>query len=121
MGGEGGNMLSHALQAAQCAATRGEGPDAILACVFHDIGNSPQARKVWVDAGRPEPALLKSTADGSIGYEHHADIGEFFLKRLGFSLEVASAVGLHVNAKRALVGMDPSYMQELSQASIETL
>ena len=34
---------------------------------------------------------------------------------------LANAVGLHVQAKRALVGRDPSYMDELSEASIQTL
>lgn len=34
---------------------------------------------------------------------------------------MASAVGLHVSAKRALVALDKSYLAELSQASVDTL
>ena len=39
----------------------------------------------------------------------------------GFASEVAGAAFLHVSAKRALVTQEPSYMNELSQASIDTL
>ena len=45
--GEGLDMLSHALQAASCAAAEREAPEAILAALMHDVGNSPQARAVW--------------------------------------------------------------------------
>ena len=48
-------------------------------------------------------------------------IGGDYLEAMGFAPEVANAARLHVSAKRALVGMDPSYMEELSQASIDTL
>jgi predicted HD phosphohydrolase len=105
--GEGVNMLQHALQAAQCATEQGETIDAILSAVAHDVGNAPQARAAWVAAGNPDPQLLVSSSDGSIGYENHAEVGGHYLEKQGFSPEVCNAVRLHVDAKRALVAMDP--------------
>ena len=119
--GEGINMLQHALQAAQAAREQGETADAVLAALLHDVGNSPQARAAWVSAGHPDPPLLTSPADDSIGYAMHAEVGAQFLRGVGFSELVCGAVKLHVEAKRALVAMDPGYMQELTQASIDTL
>jgi gamma-butyrobetaine dioxygenase len=119
--GEGIHMLEHAMQGAVLAEQNGESPEAILACLFHDVGNSPQAREAWVCAGHAEPELIISSADSSIGYRDHDRIGAHYLETLGFSAEVSGSVGLHVQAKRALVKADPSYMQCLSQASIETL
>lgn len=119
--GEGVDMLAHALQVADVAATRNESSDAVLACLLHDVGNSPQARRLWASAGHPEAEMLVSDSDGSIGYEHHSQIGALFAATMGLPARVANAVGLHVQAKRALVGRDPSYMDELSEASIQTL
>ena len=119
--GEDLNMLQHALQAAHCATLQGEAPDAVLAALTHDVGNSPQARVQWRRETGEESRLMVSAADQSIGYEHHADIGGAFLAARGFAAEVAGAVALHVDAKRALVAMDPGYMRELSQASVDTL
>ena len=64
---------------------------------------------------------MVSPADNSIGYRYHADIGGNYIELLGFAPEVAGAARLHVSAKRALVTMEPSYMNELSQASVDTL
>lgn len=119
--GEGIDMLQHGLQVAAVAEERGESPDAVIACLLHDIGNTPQARQAWTEMGNEPPEMLKSEADGSIGFDKHSAVGAAYLESLGFSPEISSAVGLHVDAKRALVGMDPSYMKELSQASIDTL
>lgn len=119
--GEGIHMLEHAIQGAVLAEKNEESPEAILACLFHDIGNSPQARDAWVRLGHSEPELIVSSADSSIGYRDHDKIGAAYLDTLGFSTEVSGSVGLHVQAKRALVKSDPSYMQRLSQASIDTL
>ena len=52
--GEGIDMLQHALQAAKCAEVEGESREAILSALFHDVGNSPQARAEWVAQGNPE-------------------------------------------------------------------
>jgi len=119
--GEGVHMLSHALQAALCAEEQGESSIAILACLLHDIGNTPQAREAWRRAGYEEAELMISEADGSIGYRNHEEIGAAYVAGLGFSAELASAVRLHVGAKRALVTIEPAYMNELSQASKDTL
>eukprot|EP00501_MAST-03F_sp_TOSAG23-6_P002432 GSMAST32.ASY1.ANO1.2541.1 assembled CDS len=116
--GEGLNMLEHALQAAFKAKQAGEPNDVQLACLCHDVGNSPQARAHWVHIGNDEPELIISKADTSIGYQNHDIIGGSYLASLGFSIEVS---GLHVEAKRALVFIDKSYMKKLSQASKDTL
>ena len=114
-------MLQHALQAAHCAQLQGEAPAAVLSALMHDVGNSPQARAHWKATTGEESRLLISPSDNSIGYSKHADIGGAFLGARGFAPEVAGAVALHVDAKRALVAMEPSYMRELSQASVDTL
>jgi len=120
--GEGVTMLSHALQAATIASQCEESIEVQLAALCHDIGNSPAAREYWVNEEHgPEPELLISPSDQSIGYRHHAAIGAKWLESIGFDEEICGAVGLHVSAKRALVAMDPSYMKKLSQASIDTL
>jgi len=119
--GEGVDMLQHGLQAAWVAAEQGAARDTVLAALMHDVGNSPQARKAWEAAGNPNVQLFVSSSDQSIGYELHAEVGASYLRGLGFSEEVASAVGLHVEAKRALVAAEPAYIQELSAASVETL
>ena len=120
--GEGVDMLTHALQAANCARLEGEPAAAVLAALMHDVGNSPQARAHWKRTRQEEPPLLTSPSDGSIGYARHAEMGGAYVgEALGFSAEVANAVALHVSAKRALVAMDPAYLRVLSQASIDTL
>ena len=118
--GEGVDMLAHALQVADVAASRGEAGDAVLACLLHDVGNAPQARDLWAET-RPPARLLVSDADGSIGYEHHSAMGAAFARAAGLPEAVASAVGLHVEAKRALVASDPGYFAKLSEASVQTL
>lgn len=119
--GEGLNMLEHALQAAHCATHDGEPNDAVLACLLHDVGNTSAARDVWKAETGEDPPMLLSPKDEKIGYSRHSDMGGAYLRHAGFALEVHNAVALHVAAKRALVAMDPSYMAELSQASVDTL
>jgi gamma-butyrobetaine dioxygenase len=119
--GEGIDMLQHALQAAHHAAQQDEPPNVVLAALMHDVGNSPQARDVWTAAGHEPARQLISPSDGSIGFSEHAELGALFLSSMGFAAEVTGAVQLHVSAKRALVSMDASYMDVLSQASIDTL
>lgn len=87
--GEGLNMLEHALQAAFKAKQAGEPNDVQLACLCHDVGNSPQARAHWVHIGNDEPELIISKADTSIGYQNHDVIGGSYLASLGFSIEVS--------------------------------
>eukprot|EP01065_Artemidia_motanka_P026864 TRINITY_DN320_c0_g1_i1.p1 TRINITY_DN320_c0_g1~~TRINITY_DN320_c0_g1_i1.p1 ORF type:complete len:573 (+),score=174.79 TRINITY_DN320_c0_g1_i1:60-1778(+) len=118
--GEDIHMLSHAIQACMEAERMGASEEEILSALMHDVGNSPQARKAWVRAGGKDARELPGS-DGSVGFENHAVIGAQFCRGLGFSELVCSAVELHVEAKRALVAMDKSYMNELSQASIDTL
>lgn len=114
-------MLEHALQAAECARAADEPAAVTLACLLHDVGNTLPARDAWRAKTGDEPPLLMSPKNEPIGYAKHSDMGGVFLEHVGFAPEVASAVALHVSAKRALVTIEPSYMNELSQASIDTL
>ena len=119
--GEGLNMLEHALQAAECASSAGEAAPVVLACLMHDVGNAPQARDAWREATGEDPPMLMDPAERPIGYAKHSAMGGLYLRRMGFAEEVASACELHVSAKRALVAMEPTYLNELSQASVDTL
>jgi predicted HD phosphohydrolase len=119
--GEGLSMLEHALQAAHCAMSAGAAVPVVLACLMHDVGNTIAARDVWHGLTDESPPLLHSPKGEQIGYAKHADMGGTYLRAMGFADAVSNAVALHVRAKRALVTMEPSYFDELSQASIDTL
>eukprot|EP00397_Hematodinium_sp_SG-2012_P018474 GEMP01018927.1.p1 GENE.GEMP01018927.1~~GEMP01018927.1.p1 ORF type:complete len:639 (+),score=173.85 GEMP01018927.1:128-2044(+) len=115
--GESISMLDHALQAAHFASEEEEK----LACLVHDIGNTTRARHHWEFVLKNKAVQLLQSADGSIGYEKHGTVGAHYLESRGFSARVVSAANLHIKAKRALVTMDPSYMDKLSEASKATL
>ena len=80
-----------------------ESDEAVLACLLHDVGNSPQARALEFSATGVEPVLMVSASDGSIGYTNHSAVGARFCRAMGFAEAVCGAVELHVPAKRALV------------------
>ena len=114
-------MLEHALQVAYQSEQQSESEESVLACLLHDVGNSPQARSRHLKTTGLEAALMVAEDDGSIGYENHSTIGAAFVRTMGFSDVVANAVGMHVAAKRALVTLDEEYFSRLSKASVETL
>jgi len=119
--GEGLNMLEHALQAAHLARVEGDVAEVVLACLLHDVGNTPPARDVWKASTGEEPPMLHSPDGQPIGYAKHCELGGAYLRAMGFAEAVAGACEMHVQAKRALVAADRGYMAELSQASIDTL
>ena len=98
-----------------------ESAEAVLACLLHDVGNSPQARALELATRGVAPRLMVAEDDGSVGYEDHAAVGARFCRQEGFAEAVCGAVELHVPAKRAIVTLDPAYRAQLSAASVETL
>ena len=111
--------------------TTGEAPRMLVSAVDQSIGYAKHADMGW---WQPQSHLCSwrgaHDACGSHCAPHlqatdsrsPCDRGSgAYASALGFSDEVAGAVRLHVSAKRALVGMDPGYMAQLSQASIDTL
>lgn len=102
--GENVSMLAHALQsAAEVEAQAGPGVDEplIVAALLHDVGHLTDAA-------------------GDYGDPDHAESGARFL-RPWLPAAVTEPIRLHVAAKRHLVGSDPSYAANLSEASRITL
>jgi len=119
--GEGCDMLQHALQCASIARSGGCSDEDVIACLFHDVGNTKQARDAWCQHGHAAPSMLLATDGAEIGYEKHAEVGAHYLRCLGFSEAVCNAVASHIDAKRYLVATDASYNDRLSEASKQTL
>jgi 2-amino-1-hydroxyethylphosphonate dioxygenase (glycine-forming) len=105
--GEPVSVLEHSLQTAQLAKKAKSKNDVILAAFLHDIGH----------------LLIENEQDMMDIYGHisHEKIGAEKIIELGFSNEIASLILNHVQAKRYLVTKFPSYFDELSEASVETL
>jgi 2-amino-1-hydroxyethylphosphonate dioxygenase (glycine-forming) len=100
--GESVTQLEHALQCADLARASGADNEMILAALLHDIGH---LIAVGDETGSPD----------------HDRIGATFLKELRFSERVTELVSGHVQAKRYLAWMEPSYQKQLSSASKHTL
>ncbi|MCP5150431.1 MAG: HD domain-containing protein [Ectothiorhodospiraceae bacterium] len=101
--GEAVSMSEHMLQTAANARAAGE-PDAlVVACLLHDIGHFANAQAAADDWHR----------------RHDEAGGAFLLGR--FPPEVVEPVRLHVAAKRYLCAVEPTYLDTLSHASVETL
>ena len=110
--GESVTMLEHVLQsAAEVAGDDGDDDDdeLILAALLHDIGHV-----VRPGAGG------EFGAAGIHGRPDHAEIGAAYL-RPWLPATVVEPIRLHVAAKRHLVGTDPEYADQLSDASRITL
>ena len=104
--GEDVNMSEHGLQAAHFAQVS-RAPDAlVVAALLHDIGHLTESV--------PED-IAHWTQDA-----RHERSGSRWLARR-FGREVSEPVRLHVPAKRYLCATDPSYLQQLSAASVTTL
>jgi phosphonate degradation associated HDIG domain protein len=104
--GEPVTQLEHALQCAQLAADSGTDEEMIIAALLHDIGH-------LLD----EQGLRHE----DLGVIDHDAAGARYLCERGFSARVASLVAGHVEAKRYLTRTNPSYVGQLSAASMKTL
>jgi len=116
--GEPVSQLEHSLQCAQQALNAfnpSADDETIVATLLHDIGQFA-----------PEDELEGTVKDmdsgsGSVGRYSHDELGARYLRGLGFPEKVCTLVGEHVNAKRYLCGVDPAYLEKLSEASKESL
>jgi [1-hydroxy-2-(trimethylamino)ethyl]phosphonate dioxygenase len=104
--GEPVSVLEHCLQCAYFAEQSNASPSTIAAALLHDIGH--------VLHGLPED-IAQQGLDGA-----HEDVAAAYLSKW-FGLDVTETVRLHVAAKRYLCATDPTYIAQLSPASIESL
>ena len=101
--GERVDMLQHSLQTAACARATGE-PDAlVLAALLHDVGH-----------------VIGHDRAGAWGLPDHAEVGARALQQW-LPREVVEPIRRHVAAKRYLVAIDAAYVDQLSEASVESL
>jgi len=99
--GEDVSQLEHALQCASLARDSGADDALVVAALLHDIGH-----------------LLEM--EGSAASNRHEVAGVAFLSRF-FPESVTDPVALHVEAKRYLCAVEPSYEAALSDASRASL
>jgi phosphonate degradation associated HDIG domain protein len=104
--GEPVSQLEHALQTAWAAEQAGAGSATIAAALLHDIGHLLH--------DLPEDCALSGIDD------IHEERAARWLDR-HFGPEVAEPVRLHVAAKRFLCATDPTYIGQLSEASVRSL
>lgn len=101
-------QLDHALQCAALARAAGA-PDALVAAaLLHDIGH-------LVELERSGGTIGDLTVD-----RHHEHIAARALAPL-FPPDVVAPVALHVEAKRYLCAIDPTYAATLSDGSVRSL
>ena len=104
--GEAVSQTEHALQAAWAAERAGAGPALIAAALLHDIGHLLHD-------------LPEDGSEAGINLRHE-ELGARWLG-LFFGPEVTQPIRLHVPAKRYLCAVDPSYLDQLSEASVLSL
>ncbi len=96
--GDGVTQLQHALQSA-ALAREDCCPDALIAaCLLHDVGHMIEG----------------------IGGESHELVGAAWLAGC-FPEQVTEPIRLHAEAKRYLMTRSPSYIEHLSESSLESL
>ncbi len=100
--GEQVTIASHMCQAAALAEADGASAEMIVAALLHDVGH-----------------LVPDLRPDDRNRDHARLAMEILGKHLG--PEVTEPVRLHVDAKRYLVAVDPSYAGTLSPASVHTL
>ena len=112
--GEHITQLQHAEQCAKFAKDSGANDNIIIAALLHDIGQFP-AKDFGIDT------IKQDQLPGNLGTRDHEHIGAEILNALGFPQMVVDLVQDHVNAKRYLSVVNPSYNSKISDASSETL
>lgn len=103
--GERVSQTQHALQVAYFAAQERAPESLIAAALLHDIGHLLS----------DEEDMAARGVDG-----RHENSGDIWLRRY-FSPAVTEPIRLHVEAKRYLCHVDPSYLGTLSAASLVSL
>src|SRR5580704_3042941 len=104
--GESVSILEHSLEAAWFARQAGAEEHLVVAALLHDVGHLLH--------GLPED-IARHGVDG-----RHEVVGEAWLGSR-FGARVSEPVRLHVDAKRYLCAVEPSYLEELSASSVQSL
>ena len=104
--GEPVSLTEHMLQSASAAERDGAPPRLVAAALLHDYGHFIHD-------------LPEDSAEHGVDTRHE-EVAHAFLSA-HFGPEVAEPVRMHVAAKRYLCATEPSYMAELSPASILSL
>ena len=104
--GEQVSMTEHMLQSAYAAEQDGAPPRLVAAALLHDYGHFIHD-------------LPEDAAEHGIDTRHE-EVGHAFLAE-HFGDAVAEPIRMHVAAKRYLCAVEPSYLAELSPASIHSL
>jgi phosphonate degradation associated HDIG domain protein len=104
--GEPVSMTEHMLQAAQAAEQDGAGPTLVAAALLHDFGHLIHD-------------LPEDSAEQGVDTRHE-EVGAAYLSRY-FVPAVVEPTRMHVAAKRYLCTVDPTYLAQLSPASILSL
>ena len=104
--GEAVSMSQHMEQSAACAAADGAPDSLVIAALLHDIGHF---------IGEHPIEALENGIDNN-----HEDVGASYLAA-HFPASVSEPVRLHVAAKRYLCATDNTYLERLSDASINSL
>lgn len=105
-GGEAVTQLEHALQAATFAEREGATPALVAAALIHDVGHLLHE-------------LPADAPDQGIDDRHEALAAAWLASR--FRPPVVAPVAMHVAAKRYLCAVDPGYLGQLSQPSVQSL
>ena len=104
--GEPVSMTEHMLQSAYAAEREGAPPRLVAAALLHDYGHFVHG-------------LPQDSADHGVDTQHE-EVAHAFLSE-HFGPEIAEPIRMHVAAKRYLCAVEPSYLDELSPASILSL
>jgi phosphonate degradation associated HDIG domain protein len=104
--GEPVSMTEHMLQSAYAAEREGAPPRLVAAALLHDCGHFIHD-------------LPEDSAEHGVDTRHE-EVAHAFLSE-HFGPEIAEPIRMHVAAKRYLCAVDPSYLDELSPASIVSL
>ena len=107
-GMEAVSQLEHALQCAHLAEVAGESDETIVAALLHDLGHLIAAER--------EGTVEHDTSEDDL----HQYIALPFLRAV-FPDGVLEPIRLHVDAKRYLCLIEPSYFDTLSPASKHSL
>jgi len=104
--GEPVSMTEHMLQSAHAAEQDAAPPHLVAAALLHDYGHLVH--------GGPEDAA-------ELGIDtHHEEVAHEFLVE-HFGNDIAEPIRMHVAAKRYLCAVEPSYLDQLSEASVLSL
>ncbi|MHB8470943.1 MAG: HD domain-containing protein, partial [Gaiellaceae bacterium] len=104
--GEPVSMTEHMLQSAYAAEQAGAPPRLVAAALLHDYGHFIHEHE-------------EDAAQHGVDTQHE-EVGHAFLAA-HVGPEIAEPIRLHVAAKRYLCATEPSYLAELSPASVLSL